>query len=400
MNDSAASTPLELKGIDGVNPLGFLAALGILVALRQTGDAEARLGWKQSVTWVPVLDRVSPADPQALCQSLANVLRGKAVSGDADKRRVAIQQELEVAKKEVKDKREEIKRRRLRGEELKAAKEAELSPLEEAVNQKRQVWLAALKDAVPRPELALGKHIDCTDEEYRTHAEGFFTDATHANREAIDLLAAFGSDACLVKTSDRIEATPFCFITGSGHQYFLDTVSELMDPERVTPKAIHAALFEPWTYSDEKLSMRWDPLEARRYALLDRDPTAHDNKPRTVWMANLLAYRALSFFPSAPKGKRLATTAWGLESDKPTFTWPIWKYPADPDTIRSLLQMPELSQSNPESSVLRARGIVAAFRSRRIKVGEGSQYKINFSPSRSIWTLTMATMDPSGLGQE
>jgi hypothetical protein len=27
--------------------------------------------------------------------------------------------------------------------------------------------------------------------------------------------------------------------------------------------------------------MRWDPTEDRRYALLDRDPTAGDNKSRT-----------------------------------------------------------------------------------------------------------------------
>src|SRR5438132_7386519 len=102
-------------------------------------------------------------------------------------------------------------------------------------------------------------------------------------------------------------------------------------------------LFEPWGYREEKLSMRWDPVEDRRYALMDRDPTASDNKSRTVWMANLLAYRSLVLFPSAPTRKGLGATAWNRVDNATIFTWPIWEQPADPDSIRSLLQLSELS---------------------------------------------------------
>ena len=129
------------------------------------------------------------------------------------------------------------------------------------------------------------------------------------------------------------------------------------------------------------LSMRWDPLEDRRYALMDRDPTTSDNKARTVWMGNLLAYRALVLSPAVPTQRRLATTAWQLINGESSFTWPTWEAPIRLDTIRTLLQCPELWSSEP-SKVLRARGIVAVFRARRLC--DQATFKINFSPARSV----------------
>jgi len=378
---SNPSNPIELSGLDGANPLGFMAALGTLVTLHNAGDGSTRLGWKRSATWVPVLDCEYASDPTALTKSIAAALLGKRVSGDAEKKRQKTQQDFDAAKRSVKDKRDDIKQRRLRSNDREAALEVEVAPLLKELHEKRQAWLSALKDAVTRPELAIGKHIDCTDEEYRDHTIGFLAGANHGRRETLDLLAAFGSDACVEK-SGRITPTPFCFITGSGHQYFLDTVRQLMDT--VTPERIQATLFDPWTYRDEKLSMRWDPLEDRRYALMDRDPTASDNKSRTVWMANLLAYRALVLFPSAPRGRYLATAGWNRIEDAFTFTWPIWDFLAGLDIIRSILQLPELIASNPDCSSLRARGIVAAFRAKRIQVGNPPLHKINFSPARGI----------------
>ena len=47
----------QLTGLDGSNPLGFLAALGTLVALdHQTSELETRprLGWRLAGVWRPV----------------------------------------------------------------------------------------------------------------------------------------------------------------------------------------------------------------------------------------------------------------------------------------------------------------------------------------------------------
>lgn len=375
---------LELPGIDGANPLGFLAALGTLVTVRQAGETQARLRWKRARTWAPVLDGISTSGPDKLSDTVAGTLRGRAVSDDDEKKRAATQREFDAAKKAVENKKKEIRNRGLSKKDRETAMEQEVRPLEQVRDEKRQPWLDALKKAVPRPELAIGKRIDCTYEDYREHAADFLVGAGHGNREALDLLAAFGCDACRSKSktkADEIEPTPFCFTTGSGQQFFLDTVRQLM--ERVTPEAVRQTLFEPWAYRDEKLSMRWDPIEDRRYALLDTNPS--DDAARTVWMANILAYRALLLFPCAPGRRGLATTAWALiDEEDSAFTWPIWEFTAPPDTIRSLLQLGELAEPDRYRAPLRARGIAAIFRSRRIKVGAGSNYKLNFSPARGM----------------
>ena len=234
----------------------------------------------------------------------------------------------------------------------------------------------------------LGKNIDCTEQEYRDIVESVLETARFNNHESLDLLSAFCSAGCLhdsptKQKEGKLEPTPFSFISGSGHQDFLDTVNSLS--LRVSRELVQASLFAIWTYEDEGLSMRWDPIEDRRYALMDRDPTASDNKPHTVWMANLLAYRALILFPTAPTHGGLATVSWAKgDGGEPSFTWPLWSYQIDLDSIRSLLLLPELYRRNPDPIALRARGVAVTFRSRRIKVGTGANFKINFSPAREV----------------
>ena len=367
--------PLVLTGIDGANPLGFLAALGTLLLLRQGAFPEARLAWKRTATWQPFLTGILPADQNALCNALEAALRGRSVPNDAEATRQEAQKAFDKAKTALKKKKEEITKRKLRGKEREAAMEKEVQPLKQELNQKRDVWLEALKQAVPSPELALGKHIDCTSDEYRQCMEDMLKDSDFVKRAPLDLLAAFASDGC-VESSGRVSATPFCFVTGSGSQYFLDTVRKLM--EQVTVERIRSVLFEPWTYTDKKLSLRWDPKEAARYALMDVNPS--DLGAYTVWMANLLAYQALMLLPSAPGKRGLETTGWRDTE----FSWPIWQYPADPDTIRSCILLSDLGANSPDRSVLRDRGIAAIFRAKRVKVGSERNFKINFEPARGI----------------
>jgi len=320
--------------------------------------------------------------PEAFAEIVARGLEGRRVPDDAERRRAEAQKEFDAAKKACDDKKKEIQKRRLKGKERATAIAAELQPLEQVRDEKRRVWLDALAEAVPRPELALGKQLNCTVDEYRDHALAFRDVARRGERETVDLLAAFGSDGCRAERSDAIQSTPFCFITGSGHQYFLDTVRQLMD--HVHADRVRAVLFEPWTYSDEGLSMRWDPSDDRRYALMDRDPTASDNKSRTVWMANLLAYRALVLVPCAPRASGLVATGWDNHGQQEVLTWPLWEFAAEPDTVRSMLQQRELHVERPDRKTLQARGVVEVLRARRIKVGTGTNFKWNFSPARSV----------------
>lgn len=383
---------IVLTGIDGANPLGFLAALGALVALRRT-VSDARLGWRRGAVWRPIISGALPmsaeteqVDTDALCCAIALDLRGTPVGANAEAKRRAAQATFDQSKNAVTRKRKEIRDRRLRGKERQAASDAEVVPLEQELRKAREVWLTTLQGAVPRPELVLGKHIDCRPDEFQAHAVNLFENTNAACREPLDFLASFASDAC-AGSAERVLASFFCFITGSGHQYFLDTARALAGA--VTDERVRTTLFKPWTYSDETLSMRWDPTEDRQYALLDRDPTASGNKPRTEWAANLLGYQALVLFASASSGRGFWTTGWdrprpSMNIHEACFTWPLWETPIPPDTIRSLLLLDELTAQQPNRTALQARGVAAAYRAQRIKVGSGANFKVNFSPARAI----------------
>ncbi|HWQ37105.1 MAG TPA: hypothetical protein VNM24_00640 [Burkholderiales bacterium] len=398
----------ELCGLDGANPLGFLAALGTLVTLHRSGVGTARLWWERSTRWVPILEGVPverEEDDSAkgeLALRIAGALRGRHVAEAAGEERRIAQKAMEDAKTAIKKKRDELKRRGLRGTERAEAIELELAPLERDYEEKRRRWLAALRDAVPRPELALGKRIeDAGSEEYRELAEAILAGSDGSSRDALDLLAALGSDAC-VDRNGRVEATPFEFTAGSGHQFFLNDVGQLM--EKVTPELISNALFEPWSYRDEGLSLRWDPVEDRRYALLDRDPTDSKNKPRTVWMANLLGYCGLALFPAAPAGRRLAASGWSDDGGSQYFTWPLWTHPVSLDVVRSLVQLSELVRERPNLAVLAPRGIIAVYRAPRIVVGSAANKKLNFTSARQIVGFTRpvpaaAPRGPAGRSQ-
>lgn len=327
---NAGGHDIVLAGLDGSNPLGFLAALGTLAVLRAGGERNARLHWCRQFTWRPVVSGVSASDQDEVAARIAEVLKDE--------------------------------------------ERAELS-----------IGLA---------EDPGNRIIDCDADHYATVAGAAGAAARWDRRILVDFLAAFASDGSIdvdrrgkprlqkMTGRPRLLSTPFQFTRGSGQQYFLGSVWKLV--QEVDENRICEALFQAWRYQDEKFSLRWDPAEDRRYALMDRDPTATDNKTRTVWMANLLAYRALTLFPSAPQANGLRTVGWSSVNRTECFTWPIWERPCDPDTIKSVLLLPELYSEQPDREKLRERGVVASFRARRIRVGSGANFKLNFSPARGL----------------
>ena len=388
MNNSGKDEDIELPALSGDNPLGFLAALGVVAALHQTGEKEIRLSWKRNVSWTPSVSGFV-GDEAALVEKLAFALKGQTVSEEAREEEQKTKKAFDQAKKKTQRQRNEIKKRKLKGKERELAREEEIEPLERVMDKLRVDWLVKRKEAVPSPELVLGKRPDCKEGEFCSFAEKFLGEADGGNRLVVDMLAAFGSDAVVDREANdkkegKIKSTPFCFITGSGQQWFLDTARDLAN--RATMERLRKVLFDQWAYEDEKLSMRWDPLDDRRYALMDIDPSK--SKSRTVWMANLLAYRALALFPSAPVKRQLKTTGWSRwkesKKERNVFTWPIWEKPIGVETIRSLLQHSELAQKSPSLEKLMPLGVCACFRAKRIQVGQGLNEKTNFSPSAPV----------------
>jgi hypothetical protein len=275
-----------------------------------------------------------------------------------------------------------IKERKLRGAERAAVIDGEVTPLSVVANSARRAWLEALEAAVAAPFLSLGKALSVTAEEFRVFAtraaERLYANGP-AGRPDADFASGFGCEVCLLK-SGRIAPTEFQLVTGSGHQFFLETFGTLM--ETATAEQIRRAIFGPWTYSDPRLSFRWDPLDDRRYAYGWDDPSGQE--VRTEHGANLLAAFALPMFPLIPTAKGPVTTGFNARSDSRNFTWPVWSPPLTVDTLRSLVATTCLQQHPVKRVDLRLLGVAEVFRVRKIEVGRPPLSKLNLTTAVAV----------------
>lgn len=224
----------------------------------------------------------------------------------------------------------------------------------------------------------VGKNIKVSPEEFRRLAERAYKEAAVADRRAADFAAAFGCEAC-DDGKGNIEYTDFCFITGGGHQDFVGTMDLLK--ANVTRDHLFDALFGEWKL-DRSLSMRWDPGDAKEYALQWGKPSSEG--AWAVWGANRLAIEALPLFPTSPVAGGLATTGFNQRQLQDELTWPIWEPPLGLDSIRSLLSLAELQKEKPDRATLALMDIRDALSAQRVRIGQGANFKVSFRSARSV----------------
>jgi len=302
---------MVFRGIEGSNPLAFLAAIGAMRLLDlMWRDRGIRMVWIREGGWRPQVSGMPIEEEAALCQRLHE--------------------------------------------------QAPWAPLEAFSELGNNVTVArALFERVLRDVAA---------------------SASPADRRSPDFAAAFGSDVFEDKDKDRIDYSDLCFITGSGHQHFLGTAKALA--QSAGPGHLSEALFGPWKYRDKGLSMRWDPDDAKEYALRWRDPSAEGVS--SVWGANRLAFEGLPLFPTVPTERGLRTTGFRTQRRAHEFTWPIWTQPASADTVRALVGLRELESDSPDRVQLQRMGIDEIFRAQRVRIGQGANFKVSFRPARSV----------------
>jgi len=375
-------TEIELAGLDGTNPLGYLAALGMLRTLCGTSGAGAPRMWWNPANWRPVVSDERVASRDQLVELLSKALGRTSKAGAPDA--ASAKRTFDQMRTRVKHKREEIRRRRLGREERRAATEVELRPLREEAERLGQLWRAQLAVSTPDPAVSLGANLNERDAKFRAFTLEAATRSTPDDRAWADFCAAFGCEYGVNDPTERMQATPLALINGSGHQDFLGSVAQLM--VRCTLDHIRSALLEPWTYADEGYSLRLDPLEDRRYALMARDPTGAGNKPRTMWGANRLAFEAMPLFPCTATLPRPKTICIREDADRVFFHWPLWQPPSTLEAVRSLLTLPEVIEEESEGHFrLRGRGVLAVFRCERIRVGSGAGRYFNLTPATPVW---------------
>lgn len=295
---------LVLEGLDGKNPLAFLAALGVLAAVAdsaKTAAEEPRLGWGLRGTYRPVL------------------------AGGPDRAGL-----ITLLRRDLETFRDDPAIEGLRYEKSPGAPAHDLKPRPER-------FASYLTGLVDRAQGQLGA----------TPPEG------HARaRRSLAFAASFATD---VACDNNGNTKPTALHFTAGQQEFLAMVAELI--RGVTDADLEEALFGPWRYERPLPVLQWDNTGTRDYALRAGDPSKE--KKLGVPGADWLAFRGLPFVRVAPRGETIFTTGCSGGWKTGMFRWPLWEVPLSRGVVTSLLTSPELLDPSPAK--LRARGISMVF---------------------------------------
>lgn len=230
---------------------------------------------------------------------------------------------------------------------------------------------AAAAHRMQSPEIAWRDDLKAQPEDFRVFAEQHLAEAAPDQREALDFLAAFGTGTVMQSNGKALKPTPLD-MTSASNKFLRDLRKAVQTLSRTKHPAarFQEAVFGPWRNVDDVYAMGWDCEAERVHAYEPIAPTKanHASVIAAIW----LAYESLPLFPSAEADRRLATTCF---STRPAvFHWPIWESPLGIDTIRSLLGLADLVQteSSPQTrDRLRRRGVVAVYSALRADLMQG-----------------------------
>jgi hypothetical protein len=299
---------LTLAGLRANNPLGYLAALGVLAVADRMRSGDVRMGWTHEV------------EPAAILQV------GWEEAGLVD----AI----------VED------RDRWRDSPVLDFVEGGTDPVSDVKLEPEglRAWIDACAAVSGMARVGMGRG---SDDEGR----------------AISLLSALVADGSFM---DNNRAKPTDLHFTAGQQQFLQIARELR--QVVEPRDFEAALFRQWRYGDDVKSFKWDVTDDRLYAFAAVNP-ATDTK-RTVAGAEWLALMGLVLLPVTSRPRRARTTACSGEWKGGVFTWPVWDGVLDVREAMTLLGLADLCAETVPRSLAR-RGVRRAYRSRITRADQG-----------------------------
>lgn len=272
--------PLELTGLNGSHPLGFLAACGVLRCCSVEGKHDATLEWKQSDDgsgWMAVLAGIDGLALESLIETLIRRL-----AKQANRNALGWSDKID----------ERVRFKQLGMNVIEGASGPDC---DETI-----AWLPALSS-----DIVLNKgQLRPTSLDLTSASQGF-------------LKSIRGLSTELSKTTKRKGQPAVSVASG----------------------AFREALFGPWRYSDETHSLGWDPQTQRLHALRNKLP-AKDKKKRSVRGALFLASESLPLFPCFAARGKLRTTGFLRLHGEDWFAWPIWCEPISVNTLQSLLAQP------------------------------------------------------------
>ena len=313
-----------LSGLKGAEPIGFLAAVGLLRVLSARRSFGAvKLSWSDDSAWTAVLHTEKPCDETMLIEKFVSHMVNRSSAPEFNGRGIC----------------------------------------PDSLENQTGCWLSpsVLDDVKISLEL------------YRQLLDVTRSGSRSDQREAADFLSAFGSELIAARSSGDLK--PSAFHMTSARQQFLEACRKLADSlgsgttARGTKEASAAfkeAIFGPWEYTDEFSALGFDPNTEAVYALVALAPGGE--KPVSTRAAVWLAIETLPLFPAHPTKGRLHTRGFDLRAT--AFRWPIWDGALAVDGIRTALGVPRLFDKDAPSESPN-RPVRAVFESERVTIGQG-----------------------------
>ena len=251
-----------LRGLEGTNPLGFFAALGVQVAFASE-EEQPRLWWSADVV------------PHAVVDDAFTSAR--------------------IASRAL---------------------------------QAFEVWKNC---AAANPRLADGSKMPKGDElKLRPGNIRVYLDQAARCNWSGRLAAALVTEGSL---DNQKVAKPSDFYFTAGQQKFLDTARKVLNA--VDREDVKEGLEGPWRYENETPSLGWDVTDDRVYALRANNPSPE--KKLTNPGPEALALLGLSMYPVFAGRGRTDTQGCSGSWKAGWYSWPLWRRPASPHAVRSLL---------------------------------------------------------------
>jgi hypothetical protein len=297
MNAQSNESEFILTGLDGSNPLGLLATLGVLRAVDLQHPASAFLRWNSDRNPILTIRAETSIDRATLTHMLADAVTNTArtiLSGQAYPSDII------------------------------------------------RIDVTAFRHFAQ-----IGRHQDESTANCRLRlalASAFGSDAITSDDDP-----------------PMIEPTRLSLANGNGHKTLLAHFRGMAIPTDVSPSPksrktskIDASVNAPPTLvgligeaifdgvlriEDAKsyYTFRWDPAELRGGAHLAKSP--NDTPMPSAPGANLLAVLGMSFFPAVPRSSGLATTGFFEVESREVFCWPLWHGQLSLDGAFSLLTL-------------------------------------------------------------
>jgi len=382
---------IQCPGLDGSNPLHFLASLGVM-RLATQGDDEIKMSWHfNNGGWHPCFSSNQNKDENDFVQQLSTWTKeiGKTSHIDPKLKKQAADLSAKI-KKDEKKRKEKIKGQKKSSKGKDVTNESdplkrEIDELDTAIKEEKK-HLATLQiqigDSLGQGVAHLGDIIGVNPDLFRYKAKlaldkmnGGSICCSPSVDNAQLIVACLPSLACdQIFEDGKLAYTPFSFSNGGSGQCLLKDFRECA--KATTEAHIKGTLFGIPIYERTLSSLGWDPSDQSLYAVQWQAPEVTNKKgTKEVDPAiQTFAYVGLSLLPALPVNGVLTAVGWETDLGRRIFCWPMWDMNLSLSVIMSVLALGR-------NQAMKTPGLPTIF---SVSVQNPNGKRNFFSPSRSL----------------